>query len=146
MNTLSDSPIVVISSRVLSPFIQLFALYVIFHGHYSPGGGFQGGAMLAASVLLTRLSVGGDIGELQFPRDWSTRASATGVLIYAGVGLVALVVGGRFLDYSLLPLAGLSGPELRSMGILLVEVGVGMGVMGTLIGIFDDLMEGEGGG
>ena len=102
--------------------------------------------MLAASVLLMRLSVGGDIGDLQFRRAWSTRSSAVGVLIYAGVGLISLVLGGRFLDYSLLPLGGLAGPELRSMGILLVEVGVGMGVMGTLISIFDDLMEGEGGG
>jgi multisubunit Na+/H+ antiporter MnhB subunit len=52
-----DDRIVALSSRLVVPFIQLFALYVVFHGHYSPGGGFQGGAMLAASFLLIRLSV-----------------------------------------------------------------------------------------
>ena len=51
-----DNPIVTLVSRLISPFIMLFALYVIFHGHYSPGGGFQGGTMLAAAVLLLRLS------------------------------------------------------------------------------------------
>ena len=38
-------------ARVIVPFIQIFALYVIIHGHYGPGGGFQGGVILAASLL-----------------------------------------------------------------------------------------------
>ena len=40
----SSSPIVIVANRIVSRLIQLFALYVIFHGHYSPGGGFQGGS------------------------------------------------------------------------------------------------------
>lgn len=142
MGKQSDSPIVVIVSRVISPFIQLFALYVIFHGHYSPGGGFQGGAMLAASLLLMRLSVGSEIAQLQFSKTISTPLAAIGVLIFAGVGLIALVMGGNFLEYKFLPLSGMTDAALRSFGILLVEAGVGIGVMATVVSLYDDLLEG----
>ncbi len=141
MKRSSDSPIVVLASRLLTPFIQLFALYVIFHGHYSPGGGFQGGAILAASVLLTRLSAGSEIGQLQFRRLWNTPVAASGVFIYVAAGLLAMLMGGAFLDYKFLPFAGMEDAARRSLGILIVEVGVGFGVMATLISIFDDLME-----
>ena len=50
------SPIVLLGARLLSPYIFIFGMYVIFHGHYSPGGGFQGGALLAASILLMRVA------------------------------------------------------------------------------------------
>jgi multicomponent Na+:H+ antiporter subunit B len=49
--------------RILIPFIQLFGLYVIVHGHHSPGGGFQGGVILAASFIL--LCVAYDINEVK---------------------------------------------------------------------------------
>ena len=38
--------------RMIVPFSMIFALYVIAHGHHSPGGGFQGGVILGASVIL----------------------------------------------------------------------------------------------
>ena len=56
MRDASRSPIVLLLSKVVSPYIMLFGMYVIFHGHYSPGGGFQGGAMMAASILLIRIA------------------------------------------------------------------------------------------
>ena len=63
-----NNPIVSLISRVVSPFIMLFALYVIFHGHYSPGGGFQGGTMLAAAVILVRLAAGREVSQLQLKK------------------------------------------------------------------------------
>ncbi len=141
MKTGHDSPIVVLASRLLVPFIQLFALYVIFHGHYSPGGGFQGGTILAASIILMRLAVGEKAGNYQFKREWSSKLSATGVLIYALTGIIALVIGGKYLDYKFLPIPGLNDAEIRSMGILFVEIGVAIGVMATMISIYDDLLE-----
>jgi multicomponent Na+:H+ antiporter subunit B len=140
MNRSVDSPIVVLTSRLLAPLIQVFALYVIFHGHYSPGGGFQGGAMLGASILLIRLAAGNAVGELQFKSSWGTVLGALGLLIYAGTGVVAMIMGGHFLDYKFLPMPWLGEAELRSMGILIVEVGVGFGVMATMVSIFDDLL------
>lgn len=137
----SDSPIIAIVSRIVAPFMQIFALYVIFHGHYSPGGGFQGGAMLGASILLMRLAVGNEIGQLQFPKIWNTPLASLGVFIFAGTGVLAMLFGGYYLDYEFLPLPGLSDAEHRWMGILFVEVGVGIAVMATMVSIFDDLVE-----
>lgn len=138
-----DDRIVALSSRLVVPFIQLFALYVVFHGHYSPGGGFQGGAMLAASFLLIRLSVGSDGAQLQFRKGWGTPGSSIGTLIYLVTGLSTLLLGGYFLDYSQLPL-GMGESETRSMGILIVEIGVAVAVACTLTAIYDDLVGEEG--
>jgi multicomponent Na+:H+ antiporter subunit B len=131
MKDSSESPIVVLSSRLLAPFIQLFALYVIF----------QGGTMLAASIILMRLAVGTNTGEIQFRRIWSSKLSAGGLSIYALAGLTALIMGGNYLDYKFLPLYWLPEPEIRAMGILIVEIGVAVAVMATLVSIYDDLLE-----
>ena len=129
-------------SGVVSPFIMLFGLYVIFHGHYSPGGGFQGGTMLAASLLLIRLTAGFDIAQLQWKRILGTPLGSIGVLIYFGTGFLAMVSGGEFLNYRFLPFGGFTEAGLRSLGILMVEIGVGLAVMAILVAIYDDLLEG----
>jgi multicomponent Na+:H+ antiporter subunit B len=143
MKESSDSPIIVYVTRLVVPFIQLFALYVIFHGHYSPGGGFQGGAMLGASMLLLRLSIGSEISQFHFQRGWDTPVSSLGVLIFAGTGLVCMVFGGNYLDYSFLPLVAVESSALRYWGIMFIEIGVGIAVMATMVSIFDDLLEDE---
>ena len=134
--------IVLSVSGVVSPFIMLFGLYVIFHGHYSPGGGFQGGTLLAAALLLIRMAAGFDIAQLQFKWILGTPLGSMGVLIYFGTGFLAMVSGGEFLDYGFLPFAGVTGAGLRSLGILMVEIGVGLAVMAILVAIYDDLLEG----
>jgi len=138
-----DDRIVALSSRLVVPFIQLFALYVVFHGHYSPGGGFQGGAMLAASFLLIRLSVGSDGAQLQFRKGWGTPGSSIGTMVFLGTGIVVLVLGGYFLDYSQLPFH-MAASRTRAMGILIVEIGVAIAVTCTLTAIYDDLVGEEG--
>jgi len=134
--------IVLSVSGAVSPFIMLFGLYVIFHGHYSPGGGFQGGTMLAAGLLLIRLAAGFDIAQLQFRRILGTPLGSVGVLVYFGTGFLAMMSGGEFLNYRFLPFAGFTEEGLRSLGILMVEIGVGLAVMAILVGIYDDLLEG----
>ena len=136
------NPIILTVSGVVSPFIMLFGLYVVFHGHYSPGGGFQGGTLLAAALLLIRLAAGFDIAQLQFKRILGTPLGSIGVLVYFGTGFLAMISGGEFLDYGFLPFAGVTGAGLRSLGILMVEIGVGLGVMAILVAIYDDLLEG----
>jgi multicomponent Na+:H+ antiporter subunit B len=138
-----ESPIVLLGSRLLSPYIMLFGLYVIFHGHYSPGGGFQGGTLLAASLLLIRISSGRSIANIQFSEYLSTPLAVIGVLIYFGTGLVAIFAGGYFLDYGQLPIPGLDPADLRYWGILIIEVGIGIAVMAILVSIYDNLVRGE---
>lgn len=139
-----DSVVVRTAVRILVPFIQLFALYVLFHGHESPGGGFQGGTILAASVILARLTQDPSLGLRYLPRESAIRLGAAGVLVYFGVGAVPLVMGRPFLDYSALPLPGVPAAELRALGILGVEIGVALAVTGVLVAIFDELVSGLG--
>ncbi len=134
----------VLAARGLAPVIQLFALYVVFHGHYSPGGGFQGGVLLAASFVLVRLAEGYRVGQYQVPRRAGPLLGAVGVLVFAGVGFAALLAGGSFLDHGRVPLPGLAPAELRSLMILVIEVGVAMAVAGVLTAIYDELLGGDG--
>lgn len=138
-----ESPIILLGSRLLSPYIMLFGFYVIFHGHYSPGGGFQGGTLLAASFILIRLSAGRIISSRQLKAFITTPLAATGVIIYFLTGLVSLLYGSYFLDYGALPFPSLDPEQLRYYGILVIEVGIGIAVMAVLIMIYDHLIEGE---
>jgi len=142
MKSNEDNPITTLISSIVAPFILLFGIYIVVHGHYSPGGGFQGGTMLAASIILIRLVLGSEIGQLQFNSTWGTPLGSLGVLIYFGTGLAAVFFGGTFLNYHFLPIAQEASMK-RSFGILFVEIGVGLAVMAILIAIYDDLL-GEG--
>ncbi len=125
---------------LLIPFIQLFALYVIFHGHYGPGGGFQGGVLLAVSVILQRLYLGHELSYTKFPPRLALALAAVGLLIYGLSGIIPMVFGASFLDYGNLPLFWVHDAERRALGILIVEIGIGLGVFGTLVLIFDNLV------
>ncbi|MFO8031350.1 MAG: MnhB domain-containing protein [Desulfohalobiaceae bacterium] len=140
MKELSGSPIIQLASRGLAPVIQIFGLYVFFHGHYSPGGGFQGGVLLASSVLLLRLGWGTEQSQLTFPTRLAVPLSAIGALIFAGTGVVALLFGGNFMDYAAIPFLGLEAADVRSFGILFIELGVTIAVMTALVSIYDDLV------
>lgn len=123
--------------RLIIPSIQLFALYVIAHGHHSPGGGFQGGVILGASFIL--LAISNDLRSTV--RRLSERTSAimasAGVLIYVGTGLLCLLLGAVFLDYGALSPVLRSGAVMaRSHGILMVEIGVGLAVMAVMIWLY----------
>lgn len=125
---------------LLIPFIQLFALYVIFHGHYGPGGGFQGGVLLAVSIILQRLYLGHEISYSKFPPRLAMAFAAVGLLIYGLSGIIPMVFEASFLDYGSLPLFWVHDAERRALGILIVEIGIGLGVFGTLVLIFDNLV------
>ncbi len=140
MKTPSGSPIIQVATRGLVPVIQIIGLYVFFHGHYSPGGGFQGGVLLAASIILARLSLGTEISQRLFSSRRTIIFSAVGVLIFAGTGLAALLAGGQFLNYEFLPLPGLEPADLRNWGILIIESGVTITVMTSLIAIYDEII------
>jgi multicomponent Na+:H+ antiporter subunit B len=134
-----DSVIIDLVVRVLVPFIQVFAIYVASHAHYGPGGGFQGGAILAASVLLVRLCLGHEYASAVYPLRWMLILGGVGLSVYWLVGFLPMIVGGEFLDYTLLPV-GLDPVASRYWGIMVVELGLTLGVFGILVSIFDDLM------
>jgi multicomponent Na+:H+ antiporter subunit B len=140
MKDFTTSPIVHLTSRAISPFIMLVGLYVFFHGHYSPGGGFQGGVMMGASILLLRLSLGVTQSQVILPTWLTLRLSAIGALLYVGTGIVPVFFDGNILEYGFLPISGMKLEYLRYYGILFIELGVTLAVMTTLVSIYDDLL------
>lgn len=126
--------------RLMVPFIQLYGLYVIVHGHYSPGGGFQGGVVLGASLILFALAFGLAASKNYISESFNIIIANAGALIFTGIAVLCALLGGVFLDYSelakILPIDPISW---RSHGIFLVEVGVGMGVMTIMISIYWDM-------
>jgi multicomponent Na+:H+ antiporter subunit B len=115
--------------------LQLFAVYVLLHGHYSPGGGFQAGILVAASLILPLLVKGRGFGGHTLSLRGAVTLTAVGVLIFTGIGVAPLALGGAVLDYGVLPLAA-DVADRRSLGILLIEVGVTLGVAGAMVSIF----------
>jgi len=120
-------------SKLLIPLIMLFALYVQFHGDYGPGGGFQAGVIFGAAIILYALVFGLDEARRVFPPRVLEILVASGLLLYGGVGIVAILEGGKFLDYSKLAHEPVHGQHL---GILLVELGVGITVAAVMATIF----------
>ena len=130
---MSDNIVLRIATDILIPPILLFALYVHFHGDYGPGGGFQAGVVSAAALILYGLIHGLDRMQRVFPLRWSRSLAALGVLLYAGVGVAGVALGGSYLDYGVLRADPVHGQHL---GILLVELGVLATVLGVMVTIF----------
>ena len=120
-------------AKMVIPLILVFALYVQFHGDFGPGGGFQAGVIFAAGLILYGLVFGVDRLRSTVPPALVRALAAAGVLLYAGVGVAGMLLGGAYLDYGVLlpdPLAG------QHLGILLIELGVGVTVAAVMTSLF----------
>ena len=129
----SREVIIKVVSRKLIPLILLFALYVQFHGDFGPGGGFQAGAIFSAGFILYSLTFGFDKLVSKVSPRLLEIISILGVLLYIGVGFLCMILGGEFLNYSVLGDTQIAGQHL---GILLVELGVFLTVFSVLLLIF----------
>ena len=120
-------------AKLLIPFMLLFALYVQFHGELGPGGGFQAGVIIAAAIIFYSLIFGLPAVRKMVPDPLVESMVALGVLIYAGVGVAGLLLGGNYLDYFVLAHDPVHGQE---RGIFWVEVGVATTVSAVMLKIF----------
>jgi len=120
-------------AKLLMPFMLLFAVYVQFHGDFGPGGGFQAGVIAAAAIVFYAIIFGLPAGQRLAP-DWMVETMlAAGVLLYAGVGLAGLLLGGNYLDYFVLDADPVHG---QHRGIFWVEAGVALTVAGVMLKLF----------
>jgi multicomponent Na+:H+ antiporter subunit B len=122
-----------IVAKLLMPFMLLFAIYVQFHGDYGPGGGFQAGVIAAAAIVFYAITFGLAAAKRLVPERVVERLLAAGVLLYAGVGLAGLVLGGNYLDYFVL---GRDPVDGQHRGIFWIEAGVGITVAGVMLKLF----------
>lgn len=137
---LARDPILENTCRILFPPIHLFGLYVLIHGHYGPGGGFQAGVVLGASFIL--LAIGFDLRAAlsRMSEVLYERAMSLGVIGYVCFGLLCLAYGGNFLDYAALgKLFPIDPAALRSYGILVVEAFVTLTVGTVIFAIYVNL-------
>jgi len=130
------SQIVTMVSRKLVPFILLFGLYLISYGHLSPGGGFQGGVVLASGIILLFLSHGFTLVQRSFPERRLNLTELVMVFLFLLLGLAGLFLGKHFLG-NILPL-GEAG-EIPSAGFILLLnmiIGLKVGAGITLICLY----------
>lgn len=130
---MSDLLILRVITKFLIPFIILFGLYVQFHGDYGPGGGFQAGVIIAAGCILYGIVFGLEPLRVAIPPDTVRALLAIGLTLYAGTGFLTILLGGKFLDYSLLAHDAAHG---HHYGILIVELGVGITVSAAMLSFY----------
>lgn len=113
-------------SRKLSPFILLFGCYLIAYGHLTPGGGFQGGVVLASGIILLILGKDAETIQRFFPLKAISFVEIFGLLGFLLVGLLGLLFSSHFLK-DFLPLV--SADELPHPGfIFLLNIIIGLKV------------------
>ncbi len=119
--------------KFLFPVIALFAFYVLFHGDYAPGGGFQAGVILGVAFIFYALIFGLVTTEQVIPPQLLRILASTGILIYISTGIVTMLLGGNFLDYDMLAESPVTGQHI---GIMVIELGVGITVSAIMLMIF----------
>ena len=130
---MSDFLVLKVMAKLLIPFILLFGFYVQMHGDYGPGGGFQAGVIIAAAFILYAIVFDVKTARRAAPMAVLISIACVGVLLYAGVGVANLIYGGRFLEYGVLAHEAAQGNHI---GLLIVEIGVGMTVAAVMMIIF----------
>ena len=130
---MKQNPVFRVVAKILFAPIIMFGLYVQFHGDYSPGGGFQAGVIIAAAFILHAIVFGLQAGREVVSARVNLWMMVFGVSLYGGVGVVSMAKGGLFLDYTALTGSVTTGQHI---GILLVELGVGLTVTSVMLAVF----------
>ena len=130
-----------IAFRLLVPFTVVYSVYVLILGESSPGGGFQAGVVLSFGIVLGRLIMGEDCKLFNIKTKNTLVIAGIGTFIYSLAGWLTLFGGGKFLDYSFLPFAAEHANELHALGILMIETGVTICVMMTILNIMDAVVK-----
>ncbi|NLL47722.1 MAG: sodium:proton antiporter [Firmicutes bacterium] len=126
------------------PFVTMLGLYVIFHGHLSPGGSFSGGIITGLSIIAFNLVFGTERGEEKISERLMALIESFGALWYGAMGLVGILRGASFLMNKGAGVPVGQPGSLYSGGlILLITLGVGLKVASTMVTLFLELMEEE---
>jgi multicomponent Na+:H+ antiporter subunit B len=131
-----SSQLVRIGSRLLFPFIALLGIYVFIHGHLTPGGGFQGGAIIATGFLLMLVAY----KNYRLGHGTLTWVESFAGITFAGIGMWGLITGGTFLENN--AFSGLGNVnDLISGGVIpIIYIAVGLKVAAELTGVLDILL------
>lgn len=123
-------------SRLMIPFIQLFGLYIIIHGPISPGGGFQGGVIVGASMILLAISFGLSEAEKRATHGLRLMLDTSGAVLFTMVGVAGILAGGKFLEYTVIPIPMMTASEVSGLLILAVGTFIGLHIMALITTLF----------
>jgi multicomponent Na+:H+ antiporter subunit B len=130
------------AARFLMPLLILFSLFLLLRGHNEPGGGFAGGLVAAAAFVLNAIAVG--VADARRTAGIDPRMLiGLGLLLAAGSGVVALLVGRPFLTGLWIDLSLPGGGKLSIGTPLFFDIGVYLVVLGITVTIIFSLMEEE---
>lgn len=129
-----------IAFRMLVPFTIVYGIYVLCLGEFSPGGGFQAGALLSVGVLLSRMIMG-EKAKFNVSGKTSVVLAGVGTFLYTFTGWLTLFGGGRFLEYDFMPIHMEPAHEMHAMAIFIIEIGVAVCVMMTIINLMDAIIK-----
>lgn len=98
-DTYTESQVIMTGVKIIAPFTLTYGLFLVFHGADTPGGSFQGGTIVGVTVLMLAFAFG-----IEPTRQWLRNSvlvglATGGVVIFAGVGLAMMALGGNFLEY-----------------------------------------------
>lgn len=122
------------------PLALIYIFYIIFHGHLSPGGGFQGGVLMTAVVILMYLGHGYDVTVRALSFNRLHKAEGLAATVYVALAMMGVAVGAQFCQ-NVLYTYGAAGQLYSSGTIFWMNVTVGLKVI-TGIGSITLLMIG----
>jgi multisubunit Na+/H+ antiporter MnhB subunit len=129
------TPIVKKVTQLIVGLIFLYGIYIITHGHLTPGGGFAGGAVVAGSFVLLVLAYGSNVLKLKRREEGSSVVESLGILLFIVLAFAAIFIGTKVFFANYLP-KGVIG-ELISAGVIpLYNIAVGIEVAAALFTIF----------
>ncbi|WZL73360.1 MnhB domain-containing protein [Clostridiaceae bacterium 35-E11] len=129
-------------TKIVIPFIQIFGLYIVFHGHLSPGGGFAGGTILGASLIIYRIVYGREQARKKLSHRRMMRAISGALIFYGVLKGYSFITGGSHLHVPQIPL-GQPGRILSGGYLLPLNIAVGIIVAVTIYVFFTLFYEGE---
>lgn len=122
-------------TQLMSGLIFLYGIYIITHGHLTPGGGFAGGAIVAGAFILLILAFGSRVVSLREEETQTSITESMALLIVVILALAGLFLGAHVFFNNYLPLGELG--ELISAGVIpLYNIFIGMEVAAALLTIF----------
>lgn len=93
------SDVVKTMTRLTMGFILLYGIYILSHGHISPGGGFAGGVIMALSFVLLMLAYGKDLALKKLPKGATSFFESMGAIIFLAIALLGFTSGYFFLNF-----------------------------------------------
>lgn len=135
---LKENSILRVTLSIYIPYIFLYALYIQLNGEISPGGGFQAGVIFASGMIGFDLLYGIRALKEHFSKRILVLGGVFGVMLYAGTGLVCILLGENFLNYDALNYntLGNTNHSGQHLGIFLIELGVGLTVTSIMTLIY----------